>query len=53
MWDEAVDEFLAVLKFIPDWFVTIKMIEKFDNALHAKDGILFYSEYFDKINWSS
>ena len=24
--DEAVDDCLAVLKFIPDWFVTSKMI---------------------------
>ena len=26
---EAVDDCLAALKFIPDWFVTSKMIKKF------------------------
>ena len=35
MCDEAVDNCLAALKFIPDWFVTSKMLEKLDNALHA------------------
>ena len=28
MCDEAADDFLAALKLIPDWFVTIKMIKK-------------------------
>ena len=27
MYDEAVDDCLAALKFIPDWFVTSKMIK--------------------------
>ena len=28
MYDEAADHFLVALKFIPDWFVTSKMIKK-------------------------
>ena len=51
MCDEAVDHCLAALKFIPDWFVTSKMLEKFDNALHANDDILFYNEDFDKVTF--
>ena len=35
--DEAVDDCLAALKFIPDWFVTSKMFEKFHNASLAND----------------
>ena len=34
MCDEAVDDCLAAFKFIPDWLITSKMLEKFDNA-HA------------------
>ena len=41
MCDKAVDDCLAPLKFIPYWFVTSKMLENFDNALHANDDILF------------
>ena len=48
MCDEAVDDGLAALNFISDWFVTSKMLKKFDNALHTNDGILFYNEGFDK-----
>ena len=47
MYQAAVDDCLAALKFIPDWFVTSKMYEKFNNALHANDDIL-YNEYFNK-----
>ena len=41
MVDEAVDDYLAALTFIPDWFVTSKMLEKFHNALLHNDGIPF------------
>ena len=30
MCDEAVDDCLAALKLIPDWFLTSKMIKKLD-----------------------
>ena len=36
MCDEAVDNLLAALKFIPYWFVTSKMLEKLGNALYTK-----------------
>ena len=51
MCDKAVDDCLAPLKFIPYWFVTSKMLENFDNALHANDDILFFNEDFDKITF--
>ena len=38
------DDYLAVLKFIPDWFVTSKMIEKPFTALYADDNILYFNE---------
>ena len=34
MYDEAVDDSLAALKFIPDWFVRSKMIKKLFIALY-------------------
>ena len=37
MCDKAVDDCLAALKFIPDWFVTSTMLEKFHDALLAND----------------
>ena len=37
--DKAVDDFLPTLKFVPDSFVTNKMIKKFDNALFSDDHI--------------
>ena len=40
---------LAALKFIPDWFFTSKMLEKFDNGLHANDVMLFFNEDFKKV----
>ena len=38
--NEAVDDSLAALKLIPDWFVTSKMIEKLYTALYADECIL-------------
>ena len=49
MCDEAVDNCLVALKFIPDWFVWSKMLEKLDNLLHANDDELFYNEDFDEV----
>ena len=37
--DEAVDDCLAAVKFIPDQFFTGNMPEKLPNALHAYDDI--------------
>lgn len=43
MRDEGVEDCLAALTFISDWFVTSKILEKFVNAFNAND-ILFDSE---------
>ena len=42
---------LAVLKLAPDWFVTSKMLEKLDSALHVNDNILFHNEDFNKVTF--
>ena len=41
MYIKVVDDCLAALKFIPDWFPTSKMIEKFHNSLLADEDIHF------------
>ena len=41
MCDEAVDDCPGELKFIPDCFVTKKILKKFHDALLANDDILF------------
>ena len=42
--DKAVDDFLPALKFVPDRFVTSKMIKKLYTALYADEGLLFFDE---------
>ena len=32
---------MLALKFIPDWFVASKMIEKLENAVFSNDDIVF------------
>ena len=44
MCDKAVDDFLPALKFVPDSFVTSKMIKKLFSALYADDNILYFIE---------
>ena len=44
MWDEAVDDCLAALKFVHDCFVTIEMIKKLFTALYADENILYFNE---------
>ena len=48
MCDKAVDDCLAALKFIPDWFVTSKMLEKFHDALLINDDTysLFWWRFY-------
>ena len=41
MWDKAVDNFLPTLKFVPDQFVTQKMIIKLYNTLFTVDVYSF------------
>ena len=47
--DKAVDDFLAALKFVPDLFLTSKMIGKLRNALFADDDIIFFDEDSDNV----
>ena len=44
MRDEAADDYLAALKFIPDCFVRTKMIKKLLTTLYADDNILYFKE---------
>ena len=41
MCDEAVNDSLAALKLIPNWFVTSKIIKELYTALHEDNGLLF------------
>ena len=45
MCDEAVNDSLASLKFIPDLVVTNKIIKKLYTALYADEALLFFDEY--------
>ena len=47
------DDFLPTLNFVPDWFVTNKMIKKFYNALFPHDDILFSNKDSDNVTFSS
>ena len=42
--DQAVDDCLAALKFVPDWFFTSKIIRKRFTALYADENILYFNE---------
>ena len=44
MCDEAVDDSIATLKLIPDWFVTSEMIERLFSALYADENIPYFDE---------
>ena len=44
MCDEAVDDSLAALKVVPDWFATSKMIKKHYTALYPDDNIFYFKE---------
>ena len=44
MCDEIVDDSLAAVKLIPDWFVRSKMIKTLYTALYADIGLLFFDE---------
>ena len=35
-------------KFVPDWLTASKMLEKFQDALHANDDVLFLMKIFVK-----
>ena len=44
MCDEAVDDSLAAVKLIIDWFVTNEMIKKLFTALYADENIFYLNE---------
>ena len=44
MYDEVVDDSLAVLKLIPDWFVASKMVKNLYSVLYGDDALLFFHE---------
>ena len=41
--DKADDACLQALKFSPDWFVTKKIIKKFEYTLFTNDDVIFIS----------
>ena len=43
MWDEAVDD-QSPLKFIPDWFVTSKVIKNLPITLYADNNTLHFNK---------
>ena len=53
MRDAAVDNFLAALKFVHDWFATSKIMKKFYTALYTDDGLLFSDEDSDNLTFCS
>ena len=46
MCDKPVDDCLAALKFIPDWYVTSKMIKKRLTALYVDDNKFYFTGHF-------
>ena len=44
MCDEAVDDSLAALRFIPYWFVTSKTIKELYTPLYADENVLHFNE---------
>ena len=48
---EAVDKFLVAYKLVSHWFVTSKMLKKFNSALDTNYDYCFYIEDFDKVSF--
>ena len=44
MRDKAVDVFSPTVEFVPDWFVTRKMIKNLNDDLLSNDDIIFSNE---------
>ena len=49
--DETVDDCLTALTFIPDWFVTIKMLEKLHDLLLTNDDIIVLIKVLSKVTF--
>ena len=52
MCNKVVDYFISGIKFLPDWFVTSKMIKKLLTALFAGDKIFYFNEDSQNIVFS-
>ena len=50
---KSVDDFLPALKFVPDWFVSSKLIKNLHSALFTDDDILFFDENSSNFTFSS
>ena len=58
MYNEAVDDCLEALNFIPEWFVASQTLENFHDVLLADDDIIFLMKilirsHFLLIKWLS
>ena len=53
MFDKAVDDSLAALKLIPNWFVTSKMVKELFTALYTDETILYFNEDSGNVMFSS
>ena len=51
MSDKAVDSFLLTLKFVPDWFVTSRIIKKLYNSLLTDDNTLLFDKDFGNVTF--
>ena len=38
--EKAVESYLQILKFVPDWFITSKTFKKLDNVVFSNDEII-------------
>ena len=47
--NKSIEDFLPASKFVLDWFVTSKMVQKLFTALYADDNTLFFDEYSGNI----
>ena len=47
MCEKAVDVCLPALTFVPDWFITNKMLEKRDDIVFSNNDIVFVNEDSD------
>ena len=52
MCDKAVDDSLAALEFVPNWFITSKMIKKLFTALYADENKLYFNEDSSNVTFS-
>ena len=51
MCDKALHFYWITLKFVPDWFVTNKMLEKFDNLICSNGDIFFHDVHSNIITF--